>query len=463
MTVSLEESTKSMLNRVTRGSVFVVAWACANIVHLLNQAAAQLDVFGWLNLGVAFWVLLAPRSAHRLAGLAAAQLLETVMFTPMAPDHQVLAAFVNACVLVAYLRRRRPADTDELVDAFAPAARVLLLVGYTAAATAKFNSDFLDTATSCAAFMAHTMSFGLIDRGSPGASLFVALTLASEAAIPVLLLLPRTRRYGVLYACSFHFLVSLSPAIAVGDFTVTLWALFLLFLAPDDAGEVGRRLHWHLVLSPRLRSMGRAPSAVLLGSAMAAVAVLYWVDSLMLFLVVWLATTMGGAWFLVTLLRVLRRPATEPVHLGRLDASQAVAVVLLAALAASPYLGLGTSSKFTMFSGVRTEGAGTNHLFLPSADLLGYQDDWMQVLEATNSRSLEHAADAGAAIPVVQLRSYLQDADVSAVLVTPDGHRVSVEAGTDHELRDPAPWWVAHTQHFRPFKVKGSDSGFCSN
>lgn len=450
--------------RVTRGASFAFLWAVANMIHIVIHSGGRVtEITPGLNLAAAVFVLGRPSSPHRLALLAAAHLLDTVWVLPFAPDHQLLAAVVNVVILGAYAHRqvqRRPltGGSDGLVDAIAPAARWLVLIGYSAAAIAKYNVDYVDPVTSCGAFLAETASYGLLDRDNGLSLIPLWGTLVIESLVPVFLIIPRTRRWGVLFGGAFHYVVSLSPAVSVGDFTFLLFALFFLFLPKEQGAEIGRRVvaWWRSLGSvPRYDRVPRwvfgVPFALLLGGAGIGGVVLLWVF-----------TTVVGLWWLIITWRVLRASPAEVEPIGRPAAPQLVVVLLLLLIAVRPYAGFGTSSAFTMFSGVRTEGPGTTHLFLPSVHLIDSQNDYLIVIEVSDGHS--PAAEARAAIPVTEIRRTMVDRDRSGIFETVDGERITVAAGEDHPLRAPAPWWEAKTQHYRPFKVEGiSDPDFCSN
>ena len=466
MIVASDTLSTSKVRVVTSGAVFAVAWAGANIVHLLTQTRGDLDPVSWVNLAVALWVLGKPSSAHRLAALAGAEIIDTLWLLPLPPDHQLLASLVNLGVLIVYVSLGRPRSVDVIVHAAAPTARVCVLLAYAAAATAKYNTDFLSTATSCADFMAETASFGILERTSPLAGLPILFTIASESLIPILLLVPRTRRWGVVFAASFHYVLSLSPAIAVGDFTVTLWALYLLFLPTRDVEKVGERglATWRRL--PPFQATRPVPRWMLAAVFVAVVAAGSVGSGFLIVLMVWLFTTVVGGWLIISLVVVLRAGAHDVRPLGRPRGLQLVPIIVMLALVTSPYLGFGTSSRFTMFSGLRTEGAGSNHLFMPSTHLIDSQNSSLVVIDANGaSPVLENAAENRAAIPLAQLREILQDPDVKATFETPGGGKViSVEPGDSSPLRAAPSWWEAKTQHYRPFKVKGvTDPGFCSN
>jgi hypothetical protein len=465
MTIASDTLSTPRVRVVTAGSVFAVAWAGANIVHILTQTRGDLDPVSWVNLGVALWVFGRPSSAHRLAALAAVEVFNTLWMLPLPPDHQLLASVVNLGVLIAYVSLARPSSVDAMLRAFAPTARVCVLMAYAAAATAKYNTDFLSTATSCADFMAKTASFGMLQRSSPLAGVPIVFTIASETLIPILLLVPRTRRWGVVFAATFHYVLSLSPAIGVGDFTVTLWALYLLFLPTRDVETLGRRAlaTWRRI--PPVRATDSVPRWVFAAVFAAVVAAGSVGTGIVVVVLVWLLTTVVGGWLIISLILVLRADPHDVRPLGRPSGFQLVPIVVMLALVSSPYLGFGTSSRFTMFSGLRTEGAGSNHLFMPSTHLIDSQNSSLVVVDANDvSPVLGNAARHKAAIPLAQLREILQDPDVRATFETSEGSTISVEPGDASSLRAAPSWWEAKTQHYRAFKVKGvTDPGFCSN
>ncbi len=451
------------VGRVTRGSTFAFLWATANIIHIVIHSAGRIsDVTPGLNLLAAVFLLGRPGSSHRLALLAAAHLLDTAWVMPFAPDHQILAAAVNLTILGSYayrwVRRVDAGAADGLVDRIAPAARVLLLVGYSAAAIAKYNVDYVEPVTSCGAFLAETASFGLIDRGHRLSLVPLWGTLVIESLVPVFLIIPRTRRWGVLFGGAFHYLVSLSPAVGVADFTFLLFALFFLFLPKDQGAEIGRRVvgWWRSLDSvPRY---DRVPRWIFGGLLV----VLLGATGFGAVLVIWIFATVVGLWWLVVTATVLRdsSPGVEPI--GRPSIPQLLVVLLLLSIALRPYAGFGTSSAFTMFSGVRTEGPGTSHYFMPSFHLIDSQNDYLIVLELSDGDS--PVAEARAAVPVTEIRRSMTDRANGGVFETADGERIVVVVGEDHPLREAPPWWEAKTQHYRPFKVEGvTDPDFCSN
>ncbi len=81
------------------------------------------------------------------------------------------------------------------------------------------------------------------------------------------LLVPSTRRFGAAFGIFFHSLVSLSPAIAVSDFSAALFALFVLF-PPQEQFELGQSVITRfasesLLFAPFRRHPGLRPIAFL--------------------------------------------------------------------------------------------------------------------------------------------------------------------------------------------------------
>ncbi len=455
---------------MTRGSTFAFLWATANIIHIVIHSAGRIsDVTPGLNLLAAVFLLGRPSSSHRLALLAAMQLLDTGWILPYAPDHQLLAAVVNLVVLGSFAldaaRRTGGGErVDGLIDRVAPAARVLLLVGYAAAAIAKYNVDYVDPLTSCGAFLAETASYGLIDRDHGLSLVPLWGTLVIESMVPILLLVPRTRRWGVLLGGAFHYLVSLSPAVGVADFTFLLFALYFLFLPKDQGAAIGRRVVARWRSLELVSGYDRVPRWVF-GVVLV---VLLGATGIPAVMVLWLFTTGAGLWWLIEAFGVVRTSPAEVEPIGRPSTGQLLVILLLLLIVFRPYAGFGTSSAFTMFSGVRTEGPGTTHYFMPSFHLIESQNDFLVVDELLTDHDPEpgdnEIAAARAAVPVVEIRRALSDPSTSGVFETVDGERIVVVAGEDHPLREPPPWWEAKTQHYRPFKVAGiTDPDFCSN
>jgi hypothetical protein len=447
-----------------RESLFVRLWALANINHILIQWAGEMGPVTAFNLLIAVAVLFAPASALALSLLAIVQVVDTIVLMPDTPDHQYLAALINLAFLVAHARRR-PRASSALVSMTASTARWVLLIAYSSAVIAKYNSDFLDIARSCANVIGHTASLGSTSTDGLAARGFVTGTIAGETLVALLLLLPRARAWGVAFAIFFHAMLSASPAVSVGDFTTTLWAIFLLFLSTRDRAALGARMEDEWGRTSIARPLAKLPRPWAGAAALAAVALIAMSD-LAGAVTVWVFTVLFAPWLLYHLVATLRtRSDPQVARIGRPPLSQTCSVILVVILAASPYVGLGTSSRFTMFSSLRTEGPGTNHLFMPSFHLVQSQNDYLLVERVYGpSSALKQAMESRAAIPTIEVRRILADESSGGMFVSPSGERIEVLVDVDHELRDQAPWWQRKTQHYRTYRIDGvTADGFCSN
>ncbi|KQV72747.1 hypothetical protein ASC64_19040 [Nocardioides sp. Root122] len=439
--------------RATR--LFVRMWAVAHVLHLLIADRNALDT-PW-NIAVvatAIILLLHPGAGRLLATLAVLQLIEYVAEMPLSPDHWALVSFVNIALLLTMLVTRSTAL--ESVTKALPAARLILLVAYGAAAVSKWNTSFLDPLTSCANALADVVSHGLIGPVSESHTLSYGAAI-TEAMVFLLLTVPRTRCWGVLLGMTFHFTLSSSPTLVVGDFTSTVFALFVLFLSPELASRVLDRTSSWAARSAIARDARRHP----LATAAIAFVVLGFGGYLAM------AVTMAGMYvfeqlyfiglLIATALSVREQRAASPLGRIRLVHLPVVAMAVLWAL--NPYLGLRTTGSFTMFSNLRTESPAPNHLFMPSFRLTDWQDE-MVTVTGSNDPQLRTGAENRLAVPVVTLRRMAtddRDLEVTGLL---HGRNVRFGPGPGQVRLQPLSWWQHKLFLLRP--VTTDDRPFCS-
>lgn len=434
--------------------LFVRMWAVATIMHLTGDTSSRLDsVWNILAVTAGIAVILKPRTGWLLAAMAALQIADTIAEMPYSADHWMLVAFVNLALLLTMLRRRSVGP--EALVSFVPVARLLVLLGYGAAAISKWNSAFLDPVASCARAIASQASFGATEHlGISPAWGFVAL--AMETGIPIFLAIPATRRHAVRIAMAFHFVLSASPAFAMVDFTAALFALWILFLPERDVTALLARLDWVASRSAIVRDARRVP----------------WLTGVIAFLVLGLSgyasTRVGTSIVLVAsevyLVAMLVAALTSwragggIRRIGRPLWVQAPAVALLVLWAAQPYLGGRTTGVFTMFSGIRTEDS-SNHLFMPTYALTDWHGD-LVVLQSSNSPILDDPPREGMAVPLIALRRLAMDDRDLVVVGTVDGEPVTFGPGPAQVAFEPLPWWQYKWLLFRPIPVE--KPGYCT-
>jgi hypothetical protein len=450
------------------GATFAFLWASAHIVHVWHQDANLVlnlpaSIGSLITLAAAVALLLRPTSQVTLGALAAAQLVAFGIQFPFVANHWTIAAFVNTGILVALLSRRLAHDERPAVYRFAAFARTAFLIAYGAAALAKLNDTFLSPAHSCALSTLDAIDalFGLPFVDSPAIrGAVIGAVVATELAVPLLLLVPRLRVAGIALAAVFHLALAITPVVVVMDFTLIVLALVVLFAPPDfdtrvraDVQRFGSRRLGVLVGAARRPLMlvligvilvGAVGRAELLGRETWAI-------------LTWGSFTVFGVLVSIVVLSVLVTYRGQPSEqlLGAregMGGAQTVVVVLMTLNALSPYLGFKTTSSFTMFSNLRTEAGGTNHLFIPRLGLGGYQDDLLEISES-DDRVLQARVDDGQWLTTHEVRRRLSlnpEASAEFVQVGTTG-----QAATTWEDLTPLAWWEAKFLHFRPVAPTG--------
>lgn len=450
--------------------LFTMTWAVAALFHLAGNPRPAFATGGAARsavavaLGVAaVWVLFAPGSRRRRLVLCTLIPVSACVEAPIVGNHWVLATAVSAALLVAdgLAARRGGTDTWRL---FAPSARCVLLVAYVFAAFAKLNGDFFDPAVSCAVFyqdqLVSSWGLGVLSvEGAFEAGRVVAVGAAlTELSVPVLLLLRRTRRLGVLVAVSFHGVLALDLSQHFWDFTAVLFACFLLFL--DDEQLVALRRQAHGLAGSvrpavvRLMTTSGLLLALLATLGGASASDTPWaVLGLLAGHLAWL--TLGVAATVAVGLATLRTSPAPDAHVARLPhpvLALVPALVLLNGL--TPYLELKTGFGWNMYSNLRTVDGQTNHLVLgrtlPLTDL---QSDTVEIL-TTSDPELDDMVGSQYVLVATEFEEYLDTHPGVTLTYRRDG-RVREHPG-DVDIASPSQV-SRRLQAFRPIDVSGSE------
>lgn len=450
---------------------FTTLWVLAAAFHYTDsQPRSILPV---LVLGLP--VLLFPTSAPALAVFVAGNLVMSAMVLPAAANHTVLSLMVAlafaAAGLYALATRSRSDPARPFGERWVRIARtpvgLTLLVVYAFTVLHKLNTGFFDTAESCAGTLLAQLT-GLNGLGwgwpEPGIVRASAVgTVVLEAALVVLIAVPRWRRWGLLLGVGFHAMLALA---SFYDFATMVFALYLLLIPGRVFAALGprsvtlRRLALaafavHVVLSFSISIAGTTVSPY--GLTWHTLQVLTWSVAVLpvMALLVWTALVdrAGGdgwpGWHL--------RPAV---------------LLLVPALAlvngAAPYLGFKTVASYSMFSNLHTEPGYANHLLPPlnAMHVVGYQGETVTLTRVEMPQLELHAARRGVpgaklpvrwarwivekppvTVPWLELRRVAQlwrAAGIPGIRVEylRDGvPKVAVDAITDPELAAPMSWW----------------------
>ena len=256
----------------------------------------------------------------------------------------------------------------------------------------------------------------------------------------------------------FHFILSVSPAFGVVDFTAVLFPLFLLFLPEAELATAVGRILWVGRRSAVVGHLRRHPRAF----AILAVAVLGFggyvlagpVSSLLYICV----EAYFAALLVAVLLAWLPRPAAR--SFGRPLLVHIPVALLVLAWAASPYLGLRTTGVFTMFSSLHTEGTYANHLFIPTHHVVSWQDD-LAVIDTANTPDLAGVAPGTVGVPLIELRRLAETNRALSVTGTCHGEHVVWGPGEGQTHFAPLPWWERKFVAFRPIGL--TETSYCSS
>jgi len=409
--------------------------ACALLVDQLWWGGfAVWSPHGGLVLA-ALWCLARPGSVRRFLLLAATAVVVLALDLPQVGDHLLLVLVTSVAVLGWTATRRwrgRRVDGTSLWAVLAPFLRAQVVLLYAAAALAKLNTGFLDPAVSCAAGMAKQAAWlgPWLDGGWH--ELFAIYgTVAIEASLPLLLIVRRTRPAALALGGAFHVVLALAGNVPFSALALALYVAFLPETTPA-------RLRALQVRRPRLGLAARAllrgarsplalPAAVAVWLAGAAsslgpgayggpvgdgvrIAVVGGILGAGAMLLAAFAPAMGS--------RGRRRSA--PAR-GRLHPAFALALLLLALNAASPYLGLKTEASFAMFSNLQTEPGHWNHVLLPEdLRIFGAQDDLVRIVSSSDF-GLERRSRANTVMVRVELERYLRSHPRASAWVLPAG------------------------------------------
>lgn len=444
-------------------ALFSVLWALAAVWHLLGATTTSP---AWaqalLVVGIAA-VLLWPGSPAALGALALGGIITMWEEAPVLGNHWLLAGAINLVILLALgvgALRRRFSDGTDLANRLFPAARLCLLGFYCFAAFAKLNSAFFDRSVSCAAFYFResTDSLGLRVLQLGGAAwlenLVIVATVVVELSIPVLLLVARTRRIGVVIALVFHAVLALDRSHQFFDFSAVLFALFPLFLAPSAGTWVAER-----VGSVRARLAlrnERLPERAHLAAAAVpiVVALLVTVDVIdsdagvdvgwLPWQLFSLTIVIGTIWF------VRQQQAVPAVRLMPHHAVFLLVPLLVVLNGLTPYLELKTGYGWNMYANLRTVDGESNHLLVRrTLPLTDEQDDIVRIID-TNASGLVRYQETDYGLTWRQLRTYMANVPNRSITYERAGERIELDRASDlPELVEPVPSWREKVQLFR--------------
>ena len=386
--------------------VFAMLWAIVHLVELLSLTYFwTASPPGYFVAILSFWVLWNPDSVASLAALCAVSNYKIWMEMPFIPNHVLLEFLQNSLVLAAAFQAfiKRGGGAECFRD-FARPVRLQVILIYHLAFLQKLNWDFLNPESSCATLMYYQIVDQLpLKRTILPFSLVGYLTvygaLITEAAIPTLLMIPRTRHVGCLLGFAFHTLLGFHQNPGAFGFSIYMMPALFLFLSSEAVSSVGTRL---FVASDKSFdvTMYRSKSKVWILSL-----VINWafgffmrldkrkwklreIMSERVFMVAvflhkksghifWLLCTLWMVWHFVMACTKTNSGMVIPGSKQRVGLF--ITFSMMAFNAANPHIGGKTHMSLSMFSNLKTE-LNPNHLFIKPLRLMPYQDDMIKII-----------------------------------------------------------------------------------
>lgn len=309
---------------------------------------------------------------------------------PFVADHLVMELFLNLNILLAFgylaIRRRSPViPTGEIFDLFSPVGRWLLIVMYFFGTFHKFNPKFMSLESSCAVPFVSGFPLPAAILGhlvTQSAAIYGTLILESLAM--VLLLSTHTKYYGMLLGMSFHFLIGISEYGTLAHFSAFALAPHTLFL-PSTIGQQVYADRWLPDWLKNESGFKAATVTIVMLQVLFAVHMLQTREG-------YLVNALFAAFAIVLMAVVFKygrvRSVDAPYRLKSSFLPLNLIPVWFFVHCMSPYIGLGTGSALTMFSGLRTEGGVSNHCLIREPLRLFPYQDTIVYFEAASNPSL---------------------------------------------------------------------------
>jgi len=377
-------------------AVFTFLLACATLLDL-NKDIALLTDFSTFSpislLGFAFvflpiWTILKPSSLLRSIPFFVFLLIAIIARMQSVPNHTFVLSFILITILVCFIyskiKERGNFTKNKFYELFAPVLRLELIIIYFWAAFHKINTDFLNYKISCATVELFIIKDIIPFFPTPDWFIFINpyLTLSIEFLIPILLIIPKTRIYGLILGFCFHFFLGFTYT----GFSVLVYSLYSLFIPSSSYDRIKThvdRLEDRISEAiPRISNYKHWKKRKFVNFIANVVLILlifftlhvfltgshktsFLVSREGLYLIFCILLGIAFVYFVVIRMKELRideRMIFIPEKKWLLIFP---AIIVLNGL--FPHIGLKNIQVLAMFSNLQTEGGKTNHLLIPSS------------------------------------------------------------------------------------------------
>ncbi|WP_179344059.1 hypothetical protein [Winogradskyella ursingii] len=311
--------------------------------------------------------------------------------------YETIISILMASVIIVHLVKKQLLKSSiSLSNYFAenaiPLLRTSLIILYFFAVLHKLNYSYFNTDISCGAVlfenMLHNlklMNIGFIEDFYSNnqialANFSIYFSLIAELVIPILLLIKRTRTIGVLVGMIFHFVLALEGLGAIVSFTAMMFTYLMLFSSD-------RLISRAIVVLKSYRKY------VIVGFILSVIAIiissLFFSDRIF-------NMTVGLIWIIYSVIVIAFYLWNIKLNYNKIELKLSskhlvywMFPILVFLNGFSPYLGLKTTTSFSMFSNLVTENGKNNHFFIPDdLQLFDYQKQ-VVIIKSTNIDNLQ--------------------------------------------------------------------------
>ncbi|WP_207432126.1 HTTM domain-containing protein [Sabulibacter ruber] len=356
------------------------------------------------------------------------QMYQAYTDMPDAPNHWLLAAFMNLTIIQSYVylifkRKSFYIDKAELLNTFAPLVNIQLIILYFFAVFHKLNADFFNTEASCAVrfLILQNNYYNILPPDKIFLTINIYLTVFIEALIPLLLIFRRSRNWGILLGLVFHCILAYNPLNGFYDFSATVFALYLLFTSTSFSNQIYQLYQkfkrQKTALKRKLLQFKLRNLFFFAGSVGLLVALVHYYNREFEDYFRHLVWTGYSVSFIVIFMLAMRSgdASEKPKAFSFAHFSLMIIPVIVFVNGLCPYLGLKTESSYAMFSNLRTEGGITNHFIVPaSTQIFDYQKDVIEIVSSSDP-FLQRMAQEQKLLVYFQFRRYVRKSRVQQV------------------------------------------------
>jgi hypothetical protein len=469
-------------------TIFSYVWAAYNLAQLIffDNWIDDGSILGRLYAALTIAVFLFPGRVRLLAAMVVASIVYNISIWPFVSNHAIADTIISFTILGAIVavwgrnifsaRQLEIKESEDCFFKFAPVCGAIFTFIYLTIIVSKLNTGFFDLEVSCLS--------GMIEGVRRPLSFFLSLVdvkfffwffLFAEMALPIMLVFRQTRLAAFYFGIPFHIVLGIMGHWTFSGFMIALYVLVAMPSFKEVIGEAFGRLE-----VAREKLLPWLPGVFLFALANLAVLSSAFILKPSGTWLIW--TTIVSTALLYGVLRehfrhglwggtgVIQFWTLKP---GLLWAALALTVVN----SLSPYIGFKTHGNFAMYSNMRSEGGISNHLFIPSLPIFGFQDDLVEIVESNNQDILQlktHPARYGfigqrfeVYIPYFEfwrIVSGLKADELEITYLRNGERRQFVRGATDNfnaDLDTPPPLILAKIGYYRPV-FKGEKS-YCQH